>query len=68
MVFTLDEMQSPKTIDLTIDGESTRLMGIYRLEGDRLTLCLRSDGVRPTEFSSEGDGPPALTVYQRSRE
>lgn len=42
--------------------------GIYRLEGDRFTICVphKSDGPRPTEFSSTKDNGQGLIVLQRA--
>ena len=35
------------------------LKGIYRFEGDRLTVCLarHEDGARPAEFEARGEKP-----------
>jgi uncharacterized protein (TIGR03067 family) len=67
--FVLDPAASPKTIDLSVDefdlteagGPSLKipactLPGIYKLDGDRLTVCLPLEtGVkRPTEFGTTG--------------
>ena len=57
--FTIDPSQEPKAIDLTTpDGKVVH--GIYRLEGDTLTLCLDYDPQgtgrpRPTEFRTDSD-------------
>ena len=64
--FTLDPMASPKAIELKVNeldyrelGEAAKipaviLPGIYKLDGDRLTLCfhLDPDQKRPTEFAA----------------
>lgn len=53
---TVDSTQTPKTIDLTgKEGEGTGKMmfGIYKLEDDRLILCI--GGSRPTEFNGAGE-------------
>ncbi|MBY0455808.1 MAG: protein kinase, partial [Gemmataceae bacterium] len=54
--FTLDPSRTPKEIDVNeVDGKG-RLLGIYRLEGDRLTLCLGdTGGPRPTMFETQPD-------------
>jgi uncharacterized protein (TIGR03067 family) len=47
--FTIDPDKKPKEINLTF-GNATR-MGIYKLEGAKLTLVMSERG-RPTEFDS----------------
>ncbi len=77
--FQLDPKKSPKAIDLTTRGKipllpglekndekPQRLLGIYSLEGDRLTLCLQevmSELGRPEEF--KGGPGRFLTVFKR---
>jgi uncharacterized protein (TIGR03067 family) len=60
--YTLDTARNPPHIDTSeIDGVMT---GIYRLDGDRLVLCL-SLGERPTKFVDEPDGPQFLVILER---
>lgn len=59
------EPEQPAQDDsLVVAGEP--VLGIYALDGDRLTICVRiSDGERPQKFSAEkGDGN-ALQVYRK---
>ncbi|HEY8505543.1 MAG TPA: sigma-70 family RNA polymerase sigma factor [Gemmataceae bacterium] len=53
--FTLDPAANPKRIDFT-DGKKTNL-GIYKLDGKKLTLCLNEREERPTRFASEANSP-----------
>jgi uncharacterized protein (TIGR03067 family) len=65
-VFHVDPTKSPKTIDLTVLGPNAKtpigtpapraLLGIYRLDGDSLEICIAIDPdhaeERPTQFES----------------
>src|SRR5262249_54767639 len=53
--FALDATRKPPTIDLTATegpGKGKTMYGIYRIEGDTLTLCIGDK--RPSEFKAEG--------------
>jgi uncharacterized protein (TIGR03067 family) len=65
--FKLDSSKQPRTIDLSITegagkGGKKRL-GIYRMDGDKLTICQGVD--RPKEFS--GKGPAILLELERAK-
>jgi uncharacterized protein (TIGR03067 family) len=67
--FTFDPSTSPPSIDyLNLHGSTKgkRQAGIYRFEGDVLTVCTAAPGAaRPAEFTSgRGDGR-SLTVWKR---
>jgi uncharacterized protein (TIGR03067 family) len=52
--FRLEPTDEPKAIDLTSTSnpnKGEKSFGIYRVEGDALTICLGKE--RPTEFSGK---------------
>lgn len=66
--FKFDPTQTPKQIDRTFrhgDAETepeTTWQGIYKLDGDTLTICHAGDGPRPDDFQTRpGDGRRTLT-------
>jgi uncharacterized protein (TIGR03067 family) len=68
--FTIDPTTTPKVIDVTDLLEENGLMaeGIYRLDGDRLVICLYAGGgvrQRPLEFATELGSEKFLYWYER---
>ena len=65
----IDASANPLTIDLTwtkgqTEGQTS--LGIYKIEGKRLMICLAAPGeARPKEFSSELGSGRRLTTYER---
>ena len=53
-IYKLEPSTSPKSIDLTTNGQTKP--GIYDLQGDTLRICLsEKSNVRPTAFDSQPD-------------
>lgn len=65
--FTLDPAKKVKEIDLQPDdGDRKPLQGIYKMDGDELTICFALQGqARPTEFVTKPDSGHVMYVTKR---
>src|ERR1044071_880697 len=64
--FRIDEQCDPKRIDFD-DGHRPLIRGIYRLEGDRLTVFIGAPGhSRPTAFETRIGDQSVLMILQRA--
>jgi uncharacterized protein (TIGR03067 family) len=67
----LDPSRDPKAIDVIPDGgqdRGERVLGIYKLEGDRLTICMAAPGQpRPKAFKAEKGSGHTLRTFIRER-
>jgi uncharacterized protein (TIGR03067 family) len=63
--YSLDQTKSPKEINLTSKG--IRALGIYKLDGDDLTICVSLGGSRPNEFVTRAGGDSETFSLKRNR-
>ena len=67
--FKLDRAKSPKTFGAVVTegpGKGSEPLGIYKLDGDTLTVCFRpTPGERPGGFAP-ASSPSILDVYRRA--
>ena len=65
--FKIDPTANPKQLEWTAMGEEKKVLAIYKLESDRLTICAGSGDKRPREFTTKpGDGQ-VIVIYQRQK-
>jgi len=64
----LDPTKEPKTIDVIPDGGPNRgehILGIYKLEGDTITICMAGPAQpRPREFKAEKGSGFTLRTFK----
>lgn len=63
--FSLDPDKSPKEINLTAKGN--KALGIYKLDGDDLTICMSVGSSRPIEFATRPGGDTEKFTLKRNR-
>lgn len=66
--FTLDSSKSPKSITIKpAKGAEKQVNGIYKLEGDTLSICFAKEGDAPAKFESEKGSMTMLIVLKRKK-
>ena len=71
VTYKLDPSKTPKEIDLAgkkFDGKDEKMYGIYKLEGDKLTICMvESDkpADRPKEFKTADKGKSVMMTFKK---
>lgn len=67
----LDPTPDPKAIDVIPDGgklKDKRVLGIYKLDGDILTICMASPKQdRPKEFTAKKGSGKTLMTFKREK-
>ncbi len=64
--FKFDSKSDLATLELKIDKGPFVVMGIYKIEGDKLTICTGFPGkARPTKFEVPTGSSDNLAVYRR---
>ena len=68
--YTIDASKTPKTIDFDIKkghDEGKKQLGIYKIEGDKLTLVLTEPGstTRPKTFKAEAGNSLVEVILQQ---
>ncbi len=65
----LNPEANPKTLDVSSDGgtmKGEKLLGIYKLEGDCLTVCMAPKGKdRPSKFEANPGTDETLMVFKK---
>jgi uncharacterized protein (TIGR03067 family) len=66
--YTHDPKKSPAEIDISEPrggGKNMMIHGIYKIDGETLTLCMSPLGERPTKFESPAGGQVIMMTFKR---
>jgi uncharacterized protein (TIGR03067 family) len=67
--YTVDQTKTPAEIDITPPPsvKDLTMCGIYKVDGDALTLCLNRAGKRPSTFESPSGSDVLLLTLKRAK-
>jgi len=70
--YKLDPKKTPFTIDIDAPGEKASMIGIFKIDGDTLTICISGargaeDAERPTKFESPEGSRTILATFKRAK-
>ena len=60
--YRLDPAATPRAVDLTLPTRGVTFRGIYKLDGDDLTICMSNGGSRPTDFATKAPDIETFTL------
>ena len=66
MTVKIDGSKTPKQIDFLKKDGTVRSLGIYKLEGGKLTVCFKKKtGERPKTFESKAGSKNMVLIFER---